>query len=117
VAFRAFQIAPALRERYGYPEITPALRARVFGLNGARVYNISADEIRLRSANDRIQRRQGTVQGRSGPAVSHLRSEDAARVPEPALLEGRQARRLTARRSSAPIVTLVTVSPGAYLRY
>jgi hypothetical protein len=28
-AFRAFQIAPELRARYGYPEMTPQLRARV----------------------------------------------------------------------------------------
>ena len=37
-AFRAFQIAPELREQYGYPEITPALRAKVFGLNATRPY-------------------------------------------------------------------------------
>jgi hypothetical protein len=32
-ALRTFQIAPELRDRHGYPEITPALRAKVFGLN------------------------------------------------------------------------------------
>jgi len=37
-AFRAFQIAPALREKHGYPEITPQLRAKVFGLNAAKIY-------------------------------------------------------------------------------
>ena len=35
-AFRTFQIAPELRERHGYPEITPALRAKIFGLNAMR---------------------------------------------------------------------------------
>ena len=45
-AFRTFQIAPELRAKYGYPEITPALRAKIFGLNAARVYNLSAAEVK-----------------------------------------------------------------------
>src|SRR5215510_8728922 len=45
-AFRAFQIAPQLRERFGYPEITPALRAKIFGLNAAKVYGLSAADIK-----------------------------------------------------------------------
>ena len=55
-AFRAFQIAPALRERHGYSEITPELRARIFGRNAARVYGLSAADIRKYSASDRIAR-------------------------------------------------------------
>jgi hypothetical protein len=53
-AFRTFQIAPELREKYGYPEITPALRAKVFGLNATRPYGISADEVKLRASRDTI---------------------------------------------------------------
>ena len=55
-AFRTFQIAPELRERYGYPEITPALRAKVFGLNATRPYRIAADEVLLRARNDALSR-------------------------------------------------------------
>jgi len=47
-AFRAFQIAEPYRERYGYPELTPALRAQVFGLNAAKPYHVSPEEIRQR---------------------------------------------------------------------
>jgi uncharacterized protein len=39
-AFRAFRIGRELQERYGYPELTPALKAKVLGLNGARVYGV-----------------------------------------------------------------------------
>ena len=46
LAFRTFQISKELRERFGYAEITPALRAKVFGLNGAKVYGISAAEVK-----------------------------------------------------------------------
>ena len=39
-AFRAFRISPELQERYGYPELTPLRKAKVLGLNGARVYGV-----------------------------------------------------------------------------
>jgi len=58
VAFRAFQISKEFRERFGYPEITPALRAKVFGLNGALVYGISAAEIKKVVARDTVSRQK-----------------------------------------------------------
>ena len=39
-AFRSFRIADELVERHGYPVLTPELKAKVFGLNGARVYGV-----------------------------------------------------------------------------
>lgn len=56
VAFRTFQISPSFRERFGYAEITPALRAKIFGLNGARVYGISASELKKYTAADAVAR-------------------------------------------------------------
>jgi predicted TIM-barrel fold metal-dependent hydrolase len=53
-AFRAFQIAPELRAKHGYPELTPSLRAKIFGLNAARVYAISAEEMKKHIRADRI---------------------------------------------------------------
>jgi len=53
-AFRAFQIAPELRAQHGYPEITPALRAKIFGLNAARVYGVSATEVKKYVARDKV---------------------------------------------------------------
>jgi uncharacterized protein len=55
-AFRAFQIAPELRDRHGYPEITPALRQKVFALNAAKPYKLSLDEIGKRTAGDAMSR-------------------------------------------------------------
>ena len=37
-AFRSFQIAEELREAHGYPQLTPQLRAKVFGLNALTPY-------------------------------------------------------------------------------
>jgi predicted TIM-barrel fold metal-dependent hydrolase len=53
-AFRTFQISPELRARYGYPEITPELRAKVFGLNATRPYKISADKVKKYARRDPI---------------------------------------------------------------
>jgi predicted TIM-barrel fold metal-dependent hydrolase len=55
-AFRTFQISAELRAKHGYPEITPALRARIFGLNGARVYGLSAAEVKKYTSRDAISR-------------------------------------------------------------
>lgn len=55
-AFRTFQISKEFRNRYGYPEITPALRAKIFGLNATRPYKISAEEIRMRARGDKVAR-------------------------------------------------------------
>lgn len=46
MAFRAFQIAPELQERFGYPELTPALKAKVFGLNAMRVFGVDPEGLR-----------------------------------------------------------------------
>ena len=55
-AFRTFQIAPALREKHGYPEITPDLRAKIFGRNAAKVYGLSAAEVKKYTSLDSVSR-------------------------------------------------------------
>jgi len=52
-AFRAFEISPELQERFGYPQLTPAIKAKVFGLTSARLYDV--DPIRERCVIDRDQ--------------------------------------------------------------
>jgi hypothetical protein len=51
-AFRAFQIPRALRQRHGYPELTPGLKAKILGLNAARVYGIDPEDARRRARAD-----------------------------------------------------------------
>lgn len=46
MAFRAFQIAPELQDRFGYPGLTPEVKAKVFGLNAARVFGVDPDATR-----------------------------------------------------------------------
>src|SRR5687768_10162066 len=60
VAFRTFQISQSFRDRFGYAEITPALRAKIFGLNGAAVYGIPPAEIRKIIASDEVSRQKAS---------------------------------------------------------
>jgi len=39
-AMRTFQIAEELQEAHGYPKLTPAIKAGIFGLNAAALYDI-----------------------------------------------------------------------------
>jgi hypothetical protein len=39
-AFRTFQISREFQERYGYPELTPTLKAKIFGINSAALYGV-----------------------------------------------------------------------------
>ncbi len=57
-AFRTFQITPEFQQRFGYPAITPAIRAKVFGLNATKPYNISVEEARKYAGSDHIARQR-----------------------------------------------------------
>jgi predicted TIM-barrel fold metal-dependent hydrolase len=39
-ALRTFSISEELQERYGYPELTDEVKAKIFGVNSARLYGI-----------------------------------------------------------------------------
>jgi predicted TIM-barrel fold metal-dependent hydrolase len=67
-AFRRFQIDPELRERYGYPEITGAIRAKVFGLNAALPYGIDVPAARARTAGDAVSRAEAAFRQRPDPS-------------------------------------------------
>ena len=67
-AFRTFQIAPALREKHGYAEITPRLRAKVFGLNALRIYPVPEDVLKKHLAKDRVARAREEYRERPDPA-------------------------------------------------
>jgi predicted TIM-barrel fold metal-dependent hydrolase len=51
-AFRAFQIPAQMRERFGYPELTPRVKAKILGENAARAYGLDLAQVRERAASD-----------------------------------------------------------------
>jgi predicted TIM-barrel fold metal-dependent hydrolase len=68
--FRAFEISAEFQERYGYPELTRELKAKVLGLNGARVYGVEPRtdrcEFTRRELED-IRRQIGAPHATHGP--------------------------------------------------
>lgn len=67
-AFRSFRISDELQERYGYPKLTPQLRAKVFGLNAASVYDIDLDEVQRRANGDVVERLRQRYQPEQQPS-------------------------------------------------
>lgn len=67
-AFRTFQIAAPLIEQHGYPQLTPDLRAKVFGLNGAAVYGVDPPAQRKKAESDPIARRKTAYLDQADPA-------------------------------------------------
>jgi uncharacterized protein len=55
-AFRTFQISPEYQDRFGYPEITPAIRAKVFGLNALKLYPVDASLLQQHLRDDAVAR-------------------------------------------------------------
>ena len=55
-AFRSFQISAELADKHGYRRITPALRAKIFGRNALRVYQIPEDVLKKHLAGDKVSR-------------------------------------------------------------
>ena len=45
-AFRTFRISTEMQETHGYPELTDAVKAKILGLNAARIYGIDPEERR-----------------------------------------------------------------------
>jgi hypothetical protein len=66
-AFRTFEISPTLRAAHRYPELTPKLRAKIFGLNGARVYGVDVPGERKKTEADPIGLRKQAYRERAAP--------------------------------------------------
>jgi len=55
-ALRTFQIPEQMQQEFGYPALTPEIKARIFGLNGAEVYGVDPSAVRYAVANDDVER-------------------------------------------------------------
>jgi uncharacterized protein len=55
MAFRAFQISAEFQDRFGYPELTDAIKARVLGLNAAELFGLDVDATRCVLASDVLE--------------------------------------------------------------
>jgi hypothetical protein len=84
-AFRAFEITPEFQERFGYPALTPEIKARSSGSNAARVYGVDPTTVgrcelsrpSARSCGCRMPSRNRTYGPRTDAEVlAHQRAHD-----------------------------------------
>lgn len=68
-AFKALQISEDLQEQ-GYPALTEQARAKIFGLNAARLYGIDVRATRCTLAGDRFEQRRGELDLEAPAAVA-----------------------------------------------
>jgi uncharacterized protein len=54
-AFRAFQISDEFQEKFGYPALSPKLKAKILGLNSARLYGVKPITTNCRIARTEIE--------------------------------------------------------------
>jgi uncharacterized protein len=55
-ALRALEITEELQERHGYPALTQQVKAKILGLNGARVYGVEPVRTRCDFTRDQLER-------------------------------------------------------------
>jgi predicted TIM-barrel fold metal-dependent hydrolase len=65
-AFRTFQISKEFQDMYGYPEITDEIRAKVFGLNAARVYGIDTNATHCKIRETKLAQLKRDMDGELG---------------------------------------------------
>jgi uncharacterized protein len=55
-ALRAFHITPEFQERYGYPELTREIKAKIFGRNAAAVYGVDPLTVPCEFTREELER-------------------------------------------------------------
>jgi predicted TIM-barrel fold metal-dependent hydrolase len=77
-AFRTFQISRELQDRHGYPALTPALRADVFGLSAAPIYRVDPAQARRRAESDPVGRLRASYRQDPRPSFATFGPRDGA---------------------------------------
>ena len=65
-ALRAFRISEEFQERYGYPELTKELKAKILGLNGAALYGVEPITDRCEFDRGELAELRVELPGRNG---------------------------------------------------
>jgi predicted TIM-barrel fold metal-dependent hydrolase len=77
-AFRTFQITREFQDKYGYPEITPLMRAKIFGLNAAGPYRLDVDQIKKEAKEDSIGTLKASYSESANPSFQSYGPKTAA---------------------------------------
>lgn len=67
-AFRSFRISEEFQENYGYPQLTDAARANIFGLNAARIHGLDISQLKKSRTVDPVAGMKGEYACRRNPS-------------------------------------------------
>jgi predicted TIM-barrel fold metal-dependent hydrolase len=76
-AMRTLTISDEFQERYGYPKLTKEIKAKILGLNGARLYGVEPVD-RCEFTREQLNRMRKELPGRNQTLGPRTRSEAAA---------------------------------------
>jgi predicted TIM-barrel fold metal-dependent hydrolase len=65
-AFRTFQISKQFQDMYGYPELTPEIKKKIFGLNAAKIYKVNPEEVRCKIRQTKLTAIKEQMDGELG---------------------------------------------------
>ncbi|HVU03458.1 MAG TPA: amidohydrolase family protein [Polyangiaceae bacterium] len=65
-AFRTFQISKEFQDKYGYPELTAEIKAKIFGLSSARIYGIDPKAVRYQITQTSLARAKDRMDSEIG---------------------------------------------------
>ena len=113
MAFRAFQISAEFQERYGYPALTDAIKAKVLGLNAAQLWGVDPNATRCELAADLLERSRpvARVLAAEGELPAPWVPRGAVTRGAGAALAGAPARPMAARLAARDLDALGVLSP------
>ena len=68
-ALKTFQMPQSMMDEFGYPQITPDIKRRIFGLNAADVYGLDPEELRCTLPNDLLGQAKVAYQDLHDPSL------------------------------------------------
>ena len=71
-AFRRFQIPEEMQEKFGYPEITEEDKAKILGLNAAKLYSIDVESSIQKISNDRMTQLKNAYLAEGGKPSNNI---------------------------------------------
>jgi hypothetical protein len=78
---RAFEITPEFQERYGYPELTPAIKSKIFGGNSMQLYGVKPIETKCEFTRDELEQvRKDRPGGNAAPGPKTAQEAAAVRA-------------------------------------
>lgn len=90
--FRMFTMTQPFQDMYGYPAITPAIKAKIFGLNAARIYHVDPTAARCKADGNTFAQMKRQLDEEIGPRRWAVKGPLGPRTPEEYFAHAREMR-------------------------